>query len=105
MEYYELASSLISESFHFLEFIDRAKAYQLRLLDVGIGINSGRYLASFNSVRIICSKKPNSPLVWNLFVKLVTVAGSFISHSKFIERLVARHPTSVPLIMLEAHHR
>jgi len=105
MEYYELASSLISESFHFLEFIDRAKAYQLRLLDVGIGINSGRYLASFNSVRIICSKKPNSPLVWNLFVKLVTVAGSFISHSKFIERLVVRHPTSVPLIMLEAHHR
>eukprot|EP01117_Protostelium_nocturnum_P020085 TRINITY_DN8887_c0_g1_i1.p1 TRINITY_DN8887_c0_g1~~TRINITY_DN8887_c0_g1_i1.p1 ORF type:complete len:914 (+),score=326.92 TRINITY_DN8887_c0_g1_i1:57-2798(+) len=105
LEYYEMASILISETLQYLDFIDRTKADQLRLLDVGVAINSGRFSSSFDSVRYICTKRPNSPIVWNLFTKLATAAGSFLAHSKFIERLSAKHPESVSLIMLEAHQR
>ncbi|PRP83047.1 hypothetical protein PROFUN_09902 [Planoprotostelium fungivorum] len=103
LESYELASLIVSESLALLEFVNKDRAFKLRLLDVGIGINSGRYVSGYESIKHICFKRPNSSVVWNLFIKFVTVAGSFIHHTKFIERLILKNANSVPLLMLEAH--
>jgi len=71
---------------------------------VGLALNSNNYSAAYHSVKFVCTFRPYSIPLWNLFNKVITKLGSFVGQRKFIIRLLLKHQDSIPLMILVGNY-
>eukprot|EP01126_Amoeba_proteus_P024718 TRINITY_DN2482_c0_g1_i15.p1 TRINITY_DN2482_c0_g1~~TRINITY_DN2482_c0_g1_i15.p1 ORF type:complete len:516 (+),score=77.64 TRINITY_DN2482_c0_g1_i15:1405-2952(+) len=62
------------------------------------------YREAMRYVRQLCSSNPTSVGVWNTYHLLAILTRDKVSNSKFLNRLMASHPRSLPLLMAYGHH-
>jgi general transcription factor 3C polypeptide 3 (transcription factor C subunit 4) len=90
--------------FHFSDEEKIERIHQLRYLYIGIAFNNEDYSRAYKHLTQIIREKPYSIPLWNLFNMIVNKARNLLPSSKFAVRLLAKYPTSVPLMVLVAHN-
>lgn len=65
----------------------------------------GKYKEAMQHLKYICNRWPHSWGVWNEYCRISTKLGSAKASSwvKFVGALKHRHPTSLPLMLLQGH--
>ena len=58
---------------------------------------------AMQGLRQAAARWPHSPVVWNAYCRYLTGAGSFRAALKFLQPLRARHPVSLPLMLVLGH--
>lgn len=62
------------------------------------------YVVACESIRVACSKDPCNASLWNVFGHITSCTGGLNRHHKFILRMKAIQPESIPLAMLLGHY-
>lgn len=107
-ERYEEATNLFKISYVFLLNVDsfrlekETKNY-LKYLGVKCAFKSGDYDIADQFLRSLCNQYPENIKLWNFLNDVTNKTGSFHLSSRYIQRMVAKHPNSVPLRILNGH--
>ncbi|EFA75098.1 transcription factor IIIC-gamma subunit [Heterostelium album PN500] len=96
---YDEASTFLRYALRNIRFVTQAYSHQLNFLLVGIAFNVSRPLLAFSHFKYVCTKKPFSNRIWNLFNKVVLMSKGdyFFTHKDFIRKLLNENPTSLPM--------
>ncbi|XP_049849189.1 general transcription factor 3C polypeptide 3-like [Schistocerca gregaria] len=93
---------LILEEVAFIEVTDHV-AKELRFVVAKTAYASGMYDTSTSLMRQICASYPNHQSVWNFFYKATSKSKKFFLSRGFVLRLLNKHPSCVPLLLLSGH--
>src|SRR5690606_9969016 len=83
--------------------LDNDMKEYLRYLGACCAFYSGDYEIVDQFLRILCNQYPENIKLWNFLNDVTNKMGSFHLSSKYIQRMVSKHPRSVPLRILNGH--
>eukprot|EP00026_Physarum_polycephalum_P001355 Phypoly_transcript_01356.p2 GENE.Phypoly_transcript_01356~~Phypoly_transcript_01356.p2 ORF type:complete len:348 (+),score=84.16 Phypoly_transcript_01356:1650-2693(+) len=68
---YAEAAEIIHDAITNANFSDKSKVPPLRFLAVGIAFNNDDFVLAFDSVKFVCTQRPYSIPIWNLYNKIM----------------------------------
>eukprot|EP00698_Gefionella_okellyi_P021832 TRINITY_DN714_c0_g1_i2.p1 TRINITY_DN714_c0_g1~~TRINITY_DN714_c0_g1_i2.p1 ORF type:complete len:766 (+),score=172.16 TRINITY_DN714_c0_g1_i2:34-2298(+) len=79
--------------------IDEALKEDLRLMAVSVALDLSDYAGAYESVKVVCAKRPDDLLMWEL-LNDISARMNMDLDVKLLTRMLIRHPNSLPVLIL-----
>ncbi|CCI40008.1 unnamed protein product [Albugo candida] len=77
--------------------------FELRFLALTIALEFGEHRMAYDCARLNILEDSNNLAYWNLFGRVITIAGTFSFHQKFLAKVLKHEATNYPAIILAGH--
>ncbi|KAN0045337.1 hypothetical protein ACTA71_005714 [Dictyostelium dimigraforme] len=95
------ASQYLRYALRNIHFENGLFSHQLKFLTVAVAFNDKNYYLAYKHVKYVCSKKPYSNRVWNLFNKIIVNYGNRSTvQNRFLTKINEKYPDSIPVLVM-----
>ncbi|KAL3150393.1 hypothetical protein ABBQ32_000232 [Trebouxia sp. C0010 RCD-2024] len=99
------AKTLIQSSIRLFakRWMDKSRRDVLQMVLAEIHIAGQEFGAAYEALKPVCYRWPSSVRVWNTYCRVLGGMGGTKHSAKFLLPMRAKHPSSLPLMLLAAH--
>ncbi|KAM9962899.1 hypothetical protein ACTFIW_006120 [Dictyostelium discoideum] len=95
------ASQYLRYALRNIHFENGLFSHQLKFLTVAVAFNDKNYYLAYKHVKYVCSKKPYSNRVWNLFNKIIVNYGNRSTvQNRFLTKINEKYSDSIPVLIM-----